>query len=120
MKDFHKLKVWEKAHSLTLKVYLTTQDFPKVEIYGLTSQMRRSSASIPTNIAEGCGRSSKAETIQFFNIATGSSSELEYQLILANDLHYLANEPYSELSEEIIEVRRMLYAFIQKLKLDIS
>ena len=112
MKDFHKLKVWEKAHDLTLRVYLSTKDFPKEEIYGLTSQMRRSSASIPTNIAEGCGRSSKAETIHFFNVATGSSSELEYQLIRAYDLHYLADGPYSELSEGLIEVRRMLYAFI--------
>ena len=89
MKDFHKLKVWEKAHDLTLKVYLISQNFPKEEIYGLTSQMRRSSSSIPTNIAEGCGRSSKAEIIQFFNFAIGSSSELEYQLILTHDLNYL-------------------------------
>jgi four helix bundle protein len=120
MKDFHKLKVWEKAHDLTLKVYLRSQDFPKEEIYGLTSQMRRSSASVPTNIAEGCGRSSKAETIQFFNVATGSASELEYQLILAHDLHYLDDQSYIELTGELIEVRRMLYAFIQRLKMDLS
>ena len=120
MKDFHKLKVWEKAHSLTLKVYLVTRDFPKDEIYGLISQMRRSSASIPTNIAEGCGRSSKGETIQFFNIATGSSSELEYQLLLAHDIHYLEDKLYLELSAELIEVRRMLYAFTQKLRADIK
>lgn len=119
MKDFHKLKVWEKAHNLTLKVYLTTHEFPKEEIYGLTSQMHRSSASIPTNIAEGCGRSSKAETIHFFNIATGSSSELEYQLILAHDLHYLDDKSFMELSGELIVVRRMLYSYIQRLKEDI-
>jgi four helix bundle protein len=120
MKDFHKLKVWEKAHNLALKVYLATHDFPKDEIYGLTSQMRRSSASIPTNIAEGCGRNSKAETIHFFNVATGSSSELEYQLILAHDLHYLEDKLYIELSAQLIEVRQMLYAFSQKLKTDLK
>ena len=120
MKDFHKLKVWEKAHDLTLKVYHNTQDFLKEEIYGLTSQMRRSSASIPTNIAEGCGRSNKAETIQFFNIATGSSSELEYQFILAHDLHYLDDKSYLNLSEGFIEVRRMLFALIQRFREDVK
>lgn len=120
MRDFHKLKVWERAHSLTLKVYLATQGFPREELYGLTSQMRRSSASIPTNIAEGCGRDSKAETIQFFNMSAGSSSELEYQLILARDLHYMDEVNYSALSSELIDVRRMLIGFIQRLKTDIG
>ena len=120
MRDFHKLKVWEKAHNLTLQVYRITKDFLREELYGLTSQMRRSSASIPTNIAEGCGRDSKAETIQFFNMAIGSSSELEYQLILAHDLNYMDDKTYIELSTELVEVRRMLYAFIQRLKTDIS
>ena len=119
MRDFHKLKAWERAHHLTLRVYLTTQDFPREELYGLTSQMRRSSASIPTNIAEGCGRESKAETVQFFNMATGSSSELEYQLLLAHDLHY-DEDNYLALSSELIDVRRMLFSFIQKLKTDIE
>jgi four helix bundle protein len=119
VKDFHKLKVWEKAHNLTLNVYTLTQGFPKEELFGLTSQMRRSSASIPTNIAEGCGRNSKAEIIHFFNVATGSSSELEYQLILAHDLHYLEDKAFLDLSGEVGEVRRMLYGFVQKLKADI-
>ena len=120
MKDFHKLKVWEKAHKLTLSVYLFTHNFPKDELYGLTSQMRRSSASIPTNISEGCGRDSKTETIHFFNIAMGSSSELEYQLILAHDLKYLDDKSCNDLSAALIEVRQMLYAFAQKLKTDIE
>ena len=120
MKDFHKLKVWEKAHDLTLQVYLATKDFPKDEMYGLISQMRRSSASIPTNIAEGCGRNSIAETIQFFNVAMGSLSELEYQLILAHDLHYIEDKSLIKLTGELIEVRQMLYAFAQKLKTDIE
>jgi four helix bundle protein len=119
LKDFHKLKVWESAHNLTLKVYHTTQDFPKEELYGLTNQMRRSSASIPTNIAEGCGQNSKPETIHFFTVAMGSSSELEYQMILAHDLHYLDDKIFFELTEEIVHVRRMLYAFAQKLKSDL-
>jgi four helix bundle protein len=120
MRDFHKLKVWEKAHNLTLKVYGITKEFPKEEVYGLTSQMRRSSASIPTNIAEGCGRDSTAETIQFFNMASGSSSELEYQLILARDLQYMSEKIFSELSNELVEVRSMIYAFIKRLKTDIQ
>lgn len=119
MKDFHKLKVWEKAHHLTLQIYRSTQNFPKEELYGLTSQMRRSSASIPTNVAEGCGRNSNAERIQFFNVATGSASELEYQIILAHDLHYLDDQSYFELLSELVEVRRMLYALVQRLKTNI-
>jgi four helix bundle protein len=110
--------VWEKAHDLTLKVYLATKTFPKEEMYGLISQMRRSAVSIPTNIAEGCGRESTAETIQFFNMATGSASELEYQLILAGDLHYMEENTFTQLSDELGEVRRMIYGFIQKLKED--
>jgi len=119
MKDFHKLNVWERAHKLTLKIYTITQGFPKAELYGLVSQIRRSSASIPTNLAEGCGRNSKAETIQFFNIAIGSASELEYQLLLAHDLNYLEEKTYLDLSGELIEVRRMLYGLFLKLKSDI-
>lgn len=119
MRDFHKLKVWERAHNLTLKIYETTKEFPKEELYGLTSQMRRAASSMPINIAEGCGRESKAETIQFLNIATGSASELEYELILAHDLDYLDDPECTELSGELGEVRRMIFAFIRTLKSDI-
>lgn len=89
MKDFHNLKVWERAHGLTLGLYKVTQKFPKAELYGLTNQIRRSSSSIPMNIAEGCGRDSQAEMTHFFLVAMGSTSELEYQIILAHDLQYL-------------------------------
>jgi four helix bundle protein len=116
MKDFHNLKVWERAHSLTLALYKVTQNFPKGELYGLTSQIRRSSSSIPMNIAEGCGRDSQAEMTHFFLIAMGSSSELEYQIILAHDLQYLEENEFNEVSSELTEVRRMLNAYIQKLK----
>jgi len=77
MKDFRKLIVWEKAHQLTLKIYKVTEEFPREELYGLTSQIRRACVSIPTNIAEGCVRSSDADFSRFLYIALGSTSELE-------------------------------------------
>jgi four helix bundle protein len=83
MKDFRQLKVWQKAHQLTLAIYQVTGSFPRDEIYGLTSQMRRAAASIPSNLAEGCGRNSDAELARFSSMAAGSASELEYHLLLA-------------------------------------
>lgn len=114
MQDFRKLQVWEKAHQLTLAIYKVTNGFPKEELYGLTSQMRRSSASIPTNIAEGCGRNGNSELGRFLHIAAGSGSELEYQLILACDLGYLFTPDYEVLSRELVEIKRMLNTLIQK------
>jgi four helix bundle protein len=118
VKDFRRLKVWQKAHLLTLNVYETTRKFPKEELYGLTTQMRRSSSSIPTNIAEGCGRAGDAEFARFLQIAMGSASELEYELILSRDLHYLSLDEYENLNRETVEVKRMLGPFIGKLKAD--
>jgi four helix bundle protein len=89
MEDFKNLRVWAKAHELTLSVYQRTRDFPKEEMYGLTSQMRRSAASVGANIAEGCGRRSDGEMRRFLQIARGSASELEYHLLLAKDLRFL-------------------------------
>lgn len=86
MKDFRNLRVWEKAHHLTLEIYRVTSAFPKEETYGLTSQIRRACVSIPANVAEGCGRDSEAELLRYLKIAMGSSSELEYELLLANQL----------------------------------
>jgi len=108
MRDFRELRVWEKAHELTLVVYRTTTTFPKAELYGLTSQMRRCSSSIPSNIAEGCGRSGNPELHRFLQIASGSGSELEYQLLLARDLNYLTPQDYQRVSSLTVEVRRML------------
>jgi len=116
MRDFRNLQVWEKAHSLTLSVYKATASLPKDELYGLTSQIRRSSASIPTNIAEGCGRSGDAELARFMSIGMGSASELEYQLLLAHDLNYLDQSTYALLDEKVTEVKRMLTGFIKTLK----
>jgi four helix bundle protein len=115
MRNFKELKVWEKSHKLTLMVYSATRKFPKEEIYGLTSQMRRSSASIPSNIAEGCGRQSVGDFLRFLQIAMGSASELEYQLLLSHDLGYLENDEMDALSEQTSEIKRMLTGFMHKL-----
>ncbi len=115
MKNFRELKVWEKGHQLTLAAYVATKQFPKDELFGLTSQIRRASASIPANIAEGCGRSSDAELARFLHISMGSACELEYHFLLARDLELLKLETYRELETLTIEVKRMLAAFIRKL-----
>jgi four helix bundle protein len=117
MRNFRELKVWQKSHQLTLEVYKATLSFPKEEIYGLTSQMRRSSCSIAANMAEGCGKDSEKELIRFFQIAAGSASELEYHLLLSYDLGLLQTDTYKSLDKEVNEVKKMLISFIQKLKL---
>jgi len=118
MRDFRELKVWEKAHRLTLEVYQVTISFPREEQYGLMSQLRRCSSSIPANIAEGCGRGSEAEFAHFLQIALGSASELDYHLLLAYDLQYLKETEYKRLAMEISEIKRMLAGFLQKLRAD--
>jgi len=118
VKGFRDLKVWEKAHHLTLQVYKATASFPKEEMFGLTSQIRRAAASIPANIAEGCGRSGDAELGRFLQIAMGSASELEYHLLLTRDLSLLAEKDYGQLTLEVTEIKRMLASFIQKLNAD--
>ena len=116
MRDFRGLKVWEKSHELTLLVYRTSSVFPPDERYGLTCQMRRSSASIPTNIAEGCGRGTEADFARFLQMAMGSACELEYQLLLSKDLCYISEVTHQQLEVAVVEVKRMLTAFIQKLR----
>lgn len=115
MRDFRELKVWRKAHELTLGIYRATAAFPKEEMYGLTSQIRRSCESIPANIAEGCGRRGGPDFARFLQIAAGSASELEYHLLLARDLLLFAEPDYARLAEQVTEVKRMLASFIQKL-----
>ena len=118
-KKYHKeLKVWGKAHNLTLAVYRATLSFPHHELYSLTRQMRRSSASVPSNIAEGCGRDGETELARFMQIAMGSASELEYQLLLAHDLKLLETSLYERLTSDVAEVKRMLTSLIKKLKAD--
>ena len=114
MRDFHNLDVWQKSHQLTLALYRATQTFPKEEVYGLTSQMRRAATSIPVNIAEGCGRNSDAEFTRFLHSAFGSASEMEFFLIVSRDLGYLSVDVYSELDGQVVEVKKMLAALIQQ------
>lgn len=118
MKDFRRLQVWERAHSLTLIVYRATAKFPREELYGLSSQMRRCSASIPSNIAEGCGRRGNAEFHRFLQIAMGSSSELDYQVLLARDLHYLLESDHQKIFSTLQEVQRMLRSLLSKVDFD--
>jgi len=119
MVNFRKVKVWEKAHALTLEIYRETRRFPSEERYGLTSQLRRSSASIAANIAEECGRRGKADFARFLDIALGSASEVEYHILLALDLGYLSPENQSAFEAEVTEVKRMLTGFVGKLRSDI-
>ncbi len=116
MKNFRDLRIWSRAHGLALDIYRITQSFPNIETYGLLSQMRRSASSIPTNIAEGCGRNTDKDFARFLDTAMGSASELEYQLILARDLNYIPQDLYETTADELTEIKRMLNAFIQKLR----
>jgi four helix bundle protein len=114
MKDFRDLKVWEKAHELALACYKETADFPKQEMFGLISQIRRSGSSIPANIAEGCGRRGNAGLHRFLQMAMGSASELEYHWLLSRDLGFLAPAAYARLETQVTEVKRMLASLIRK------
>jgi four helix bundle protein len=116
VKDFKELKVWAKAHQLTLHVYTVTRDFPRQEVYGLTSQMRRAAVSIAANIAEGCGRRSDGELTRFLQIARGSASELEYHLLLAKDLGFLAEQEHTRIEATLVEVQRMLTGLVQRVQ----
>lgn len=116
MKDFKKLQIWQRSHQITLSIYKVSAKFPREEVYGLTSQIRRCSFSVPSNIAEGCGRNSDAELSRFLVIASGSAFELSYQLLLAKDLNYVSENVFLPLDAEITEVSKMINSFIQKLK----
>ncbi|WP_420457186.1 four helix bundle protein [Rubrivirga sp.] len=116
MRDFRTLQVWQKAHACTLAVYDATRDFPSSERFNLTDQLRRSAVSVPSNIAEGCGRHSDADQARFVQIAVGSATEMDYQLLLARDLGYLSPERYQALSSQAEEVRRMLIGFLKRLR----
>jgi four helix bundle protein len=111
MRDFTKLVIWQRSHQLTLNIYKITKQYPKEELFGLTSQMRRSSSAIPTNIAEGSGRNTNPQFKHFLEIATGSASELQNQLILSKDLEYISEITFNELHNETIEVRKMINAY---------
>ncbi len=116
MTDFKQLKVWKKAHEMALNTYRLTSTFPKDEMYGLTSQLRRSAASIGANIAEGCGRRSDGEMYRFLQIARGSACEIEYHFLLARDLRFLSEESFRKLTSQADEVQRMLTALMQSVR----
>ncbi len=118
MQDFRNLKVWQEAHELVLELYHLTQTFPKDEIYGLTSQIRRAAASIPTNLSEGCGRSSDVDFARFAQIAFGPACELEYHLILAKDLGYLTESASLPIHQRLESIKRMLASLLKKLRAD--
>jgi four helix bundle protein len=119
MEDFKDLRVWAKAHELTLAVYQRTRAFPKEEMYGVTSQLRRASASIGANIAEGCGRRSDAEMRRFVQIARGSANEVEYHLLLARDLDFLTADKHKDLEGKVFEIQRMLASLVQSLNVTV-
>ena len=116
MRDFHKLIIWQRSHQLTLAVYRISKSFPKEEIFGLTSQMRRAVSSIPTNIAEDCGRASNKDFAHFLQIAIGSATEVEYQLLLAHDINYINDDDYQALTDETVVVRKMIIKYQSELK----
>lgn len=112
MRNYRDLQVWNKAHSLTLALYRVSRDFPRDEVYGLTSQIRRAAVSIGCNLAEGCGRRSAAEFARFVRIAMGSASELDYQLLVCRDLGFMKEDDFLPTSSTLTEVRKMLTALL--------
>lgn len=115
MNNFRKLNIWKYSVELATEVYEVTTQLPKSELYGLTSQIRRSVVSISSNIAEGAGRQSQKEFIQFLNIAKGSSYELETQLLISKNLEYISEEEYQILENKLIKIQKMTFALINKL-----
>lgn len=116
MQDFKNLMVWQKAHACVLVVYQLTKRFPDDERFGLTSQLRRSVASIPANLAEGCGRGSDQDFARFVQIAMGSAAEVEYHLLLARDLKYISPEEGASAATAIEEVKRMLASLLKTIR----
>ena len=115
MHNFKELKIWQNSKDLVIDVYRKTENFPKEEIFSLTNQIRRSAGSIPSNIAEGCGRNSDKDLLRFLDIANGSSFELETQLIIAHELNFLDNENFIDLDEKLSEIQKMNYGFRKNL-----
>ncbi|WP_298548494.1 four helix bundle protein [uncultured Aquimarina sp.] len=113
MRDFKELKVWEKSHKLCLLIYDATKEFPNEEKFGIISQIRRASSSVPTNISEGCGHDSSKEFARYLRIASGSISEVEYLLILSKDLYYINEKQASDLLSQTIQIRKMLFNLVK-------
>ena len=120
MRNYRELEVWEKSHKLTLELYKLSRGFPKDEIYGLTSQMRRAAVSIGANLAEGCGRRTGAELARFIRIAMGSASELDYHLLLCRDFEFISTDQYDKSSKELIRIRKMLFGLLTSVENQLS
>ena len=118
MRNYRDLQTWNKAHNLTLELYKLSRQFPKEEIYGLTSQLRRAASSIGANLAEGCGRQSNPEFARFVRISMGSASELDYHLLLSRDLGFIENTAYGRVSKGLTEVRKMLASLLSTVELE--
>jgi four helix bundle protein len=118
MKSYKDLIVWQKSMVMAKEAYEATRHFSKDEIYGLTSQMRRSAVSIPSNIAEGWGRQSKGDYIHFLKVAQGSAAEFETQLILSSEIGYMAKETLDPLLNKLGEIQKMLNSLIRSLSSD--
>jgi four helix bundle protein len=116
MRNYRDLQVWGKAHNLTLELYRVSRQFPREEVYGITSQLRRAAASIGANLAEGCGRRTSSELARFVRIAMGSASELDYHLLLSRDLGFMTDNDFTGTSATLNEVRKMLTSFLQSVE----
>ena len=120
MRNYRDLHVWVKAHALTLKVYQLSRLFPKEEMYGLVSQIRRAASSVGANLAEGCGRRTQPELARFARLAMGSASELDYHLLLSRDLGLLKDDDYQRASKDLTEVRKMLTSLLNSIESEIE
>lgn len=118
--SFTDLRMWQKSHEFVLETYKTTESFPKQELFGLVSQIRRASVSIAANIAEGYKRKGKIEKLRFFNISQGSLEECRYYLILSKDLNYISDEKYLSLKEKLEEASKSLNSYCKKLHEDVA
>lgn len=120
MRNYRELEVWEQSHKLTLELYRMSRPFPREEMYGLTSQLRRAAVSIGANLAEGCGRRTSAELARFVRIAMGSASELDYHLLLCRDFEFITTEQYERTSKELIRVRKMLTGLLTSIETQLA
>lgn len=118
MRNYKELEIWKKSKDIVIDIYKVTSDFPKSELYGLTSQIRRAGISISANIAEGNGKNSDAELARFINISIGSSSEVEALLIIANELEFISNDDFNQISNKLTTIRKMLYSFLKRVNSD--
>jgi four helix bundle protein len=116
MQNYKDLIVWKKAHALVLYVYKLTIDYPKVEQFNLTSQLRRAATSIPTNLAEGCGKYTQSDLANYLQTALGSSNEVEYLALLSYELGYMKDDSFKNMASQVNEVKAMLISLIKKIR----